>query len=69
MVHGQSLSEGVYQYTGGANMKAPYKMIAEQILDAWSNLSKESIVNPSIVDLNLQMMVVRMETVNFIRFG
>ena len=44
-LYDQWLSEGVHQYTEGGNIKAPSrKRIVEWILDAWSQLPKESIV-------------------------
>ena len=44
-LHNQWLSEGVHQVTDGGNMKLPSrKRIIERVLDAWSQLSKENII-------------------------
>lgn len=45
-LYDQWLSDGVHQYTEAGNMKAPSrKKLVEWILEAWSSLSKESIIN------------------------
>ena len=44
-LYGQWLSEGVYQFTKGENMKPPSrKRIIEWVLGTWSQLSKENII-------------------------
>ena len=44
-LYDQWLSEGVHEYTVGGNIKAPSrKKIVEWIIDAWSQLSEESII-------------------------
>ena len=54
-LYDQWLSEGVYQFTKGVNMKPlSRKKIIEQVLDAWSQLSKENIAKSfKCCDLNL----------------
>ena len=44
-LYDQWLSEGVHQFAEGGNMKPPSReRIIEWVLDAWSQLSKESII-------------------------
>ena len=45
-LYDQWLSDGIHHYTEAGNMKAPsWKRIVEWILEAWSDLSTECIVN------------------------
>ena len=51
-LYDQWLSEGVHQFTEGGNMKSPSRKRIEWVLDAWSQMSKESIKSLKCCDLN-----------------